>query len=271
MSDPVTELACALGVAYATIDGALAKLADTLTSVEHTLGAPADTQLAVAGAVNEMAKNPDALFMFANPEAWRAGVLYGHTLGSRAAVLTQALKRGNTTEALEAFLNLRRDLAGYASGRKCQPLPAEKAVPRWEIRRACLPATEEQARLAELEASEVAEARARKDAAKNVRFEVAGRPFDLPFPTAEALKGRFWRPALQQMGELFDFSGLRASAAFERELQRLRDAIEHVATEHPLVARVLVDHFRQSGIDPERSWPRDTVSKRGGRSREGRP
>lgn len=252
MSDPVTELACALGFACTTIDGALAKLADAVASIEHATGSPVGSRLAVAGAVNEIAKGPDALFMFANPEAWRAGVLYGHTLGSRAAVLTQALKSGNTTEALEAFLNLRRDLAGYASGRKCQPLPAEKAVPRWEIRRACLPATEEQARLAALEASEVAEARAQKDAAKNVRFEVAGRRFDLPYPTTEALKGRFWRPALQQMGELFDFSGLRASAAFERELQRLRDAIEHVATEHPQVARVIADHFGQSGIDPEK-------------------
>jgi hypothetical protein len=248
VSDPVTDLACALSVACATIDGALAQLAVDLASADQAVGGLADRHLAVAGAVNEIASNPEALNRFAAPSPWQSGALFGTPLQTRAAVLAAALRSRNTTNALEAFLHLRRDLEAYASGRVGQPLPDERALPRWDIRRACLPQHEEESKLAELDAVEAAEAKLRT-VTKHVRFEVCGRHFDLPVPTdKEALKSRRWATALAEIGGLFDFSGLVDSGTFRRELQRLRDEIERVAAEHPQVSSILREYFNGRGI-----------------------
>jgi hypothetical protein len=250
MSDTVNELACAFAAACAAIDRELGKLTEAIATVEAETGAPADRQLGLASAVNEIAKNPDTLRIFANPEPWQAGATFGATLRARAAALATALRTADTAGALEALLALRKEIAACVSGHKYQPYPLERALARWEIRRACLPAHEEQERLTELDAAELAEAKVRS-APKHVRFELGGRGFDLPFPTEEMLKSRRWAAALHEIGGLFDFDLPVDSSPFRRELQRLREGIERVATSHPQVARVLRDYFGRCGVRAE--------------------
>jgi hypothetical protein len=210
----VTEVFAATVAARAAILQELKQLG------AHCGDSAAAQQTVVALACQAMAEHPGAWRYFAHPLEGVCGL----PLQTRAESLCVALQGDDPNIALSAFTALNTAIDDCARGRRCNPLPEESARLRWDVIRACLPAAEQSARLAAIEAAETAErdattaAKLSKLAQRYLQFLVRGTNFQVLAFTPEGQPTRDATLAAERILAKFDLRSSAERQAFEQDL-----------------------------------------------------
>lgn len=227
----VDSLACAYATACAEIDAAIERLRAALRQAEAESGEQLDRQLATAAGVVALANYPGGLGSLVNPQAWVGTGFSNGGLYHLGAELAHALRDQDTPVLVAVLGRFRTELAAVTNG-KWPPLPEAMALPRWEVRRACLPLQAEQAKLAELERAEQRAARDQADAATpTFVLVVPPGPVDLVmgkdpnrhkrFSLTRAKDPESWRMVAETILGGFDLSVYEHREAMRRELDRV--------------------------------------------------